>query len=93
MSTAEAFNRTAFSQFLNSRVGRWFRLAAGSVFLALGVAFRGRPLGIVSLVWGVLPFSAGALDVCYISAALGGPLAGAEIRAFQRSEPSSARGP
>jgi len=45
-----------------------------------GLIFRQHPLGVASLVWSVFPLSAGALDICYISAALGGPLAGAEIR-------------
>jgi hypothetical protein len=32
------------------------------------------------MVWGVLSLSAGALDICYVSALLGGPLSGAKIR-------------
>ncbi len=32
------------------------------------------------MAWGVLPLSAGAFDLCYISAVLGGPLSGARIR-------------
>ena len=32
------------------------------------------------MAWGILPLSAGAFDVCYVSAALGGPLSGARIR-------------
>jgi len=59
---------------------RLFRPVAGSAFLVTGPIFRQHPLGVASLVWSVFPLSAGALDICYISAALGGPLAGAEIR-------------
>jgi hypothetical protein len=76
----ETFNRSGFSQFLNSPAGRIFRFAAGIVFLAVGYVYRSHALGVVSMVWGVLPLSAGAFDICYISALLGGPLSGAKIR-------------
>jgi hypothetical protein len=84
MSTHEAFNRSAFSQFINSRAGRVFRLVAGTGFLAGGYVFRGRPLGLASMAWSVLPLSAGAFDLCYISAALGGPISGEKIRGVRR---------
>jgi hypothetical protein len=45
--------------------------------------FHSTPLGIASLIWFVFPFTAGAFDVCYISAALGGPLMGKQIRKQQ----------
>ena len=77
----ESFNRSGFSRFLNSPSGRIFRLAAGLGFLAIGFIFRGHTLGVASMVWGVFPLSAGALDICYISALLGGPLSGKKIRA------------
>jgi hypothetical protein len=32
------------------------------------------------MVWGALAMSAGAFDICFISAVLGGPLSGAKIR-------------
>jgi hypothetical protein len=76
----EAFNRSGFSRFLNSPAGRVFRLVAGLAFLVVGYVYRSHALGVLSMVWGVLPLSAGALDICYISALLGGPISGAEIR-------------
>jgi hypothetical protein len=82
MAWHDAFNRSRFSQLLNSPGGRVFRLAAGAGFLAAGLAFRARPLGLASLAWSALPLTAGGLDVCWISAALGGPLSGAKIRAL-----------
>jgi hypothetical protein len=82
MSAHEAFNRSAFSHWINSPAGRVFRLVAGAGFLAVGLANREHPLGLASLAWSVLPLSAAAFDVCYISAALGGPLTGSRIRAL-----------
>jgi hypothetical protein len=81
MSWQEGFNRSAFSRFLNSKAGRAFRIVAGIAFLVGGYLWRGHWLGWVAIVWSVFPLSAGGLDVCYISAALGGPLSGSTIRA------------
>jgi hypothetical protein len=85
MSRQEAFNRSGLSKFLNSPAGRIFRLAAGIAFLVVGYAYRHHTLGVISMVWGLLPLSAGAFDICYVSAALGGPLAGSKIRSQQKA--------
>jgi hypothetical protein len=91
MSWQESFNRSGFSKFLNSPSGRIFRLAGGTGYLVIGYLYRNHALGKLSMAWGVLPLSAGALDICYISAALGGPLSGAKIRSeFQQAKPSRA---
>ena len=84
MALHESFNRSGFSRFINSGAGRVFRLAAGVVFLVVGWIYRHHTLGVVSIVWSIAPLSAGGLDLCYISAALGGPLRGARIRELQR---------
>lgn len=81
MSLHEAFNRTGLSRFINGGVGRGLRLTAGVAFLTLGILFRHHALGIASLVWSVFPLSAGVFDLCWISAALGGPLRSCDIRA------------
>ena len=80
MSMHESFNRSGFSKFLNSMSGRIFRFAAGAGFLVVGYLYRDHLLGVLCIAWSVLPLSAGAFDICYISTALGGPLSGAKIR-------------
>jgi len=80
MSMHESFNQSGFSKFINSRAGRIFRLAAGIGFLVVGFLYRDYTLGVVSMVWSIVPLSAGIFDFCYISALLGGPLSGAKIR-------------
>lgn len=80
MSWQESFNRAGFSKFLNRPAGRVFRLFAGAVFLVIGFLYRDHLLGVLSMVWSFFPLSAGALDICYVSAVLGGPLSGAKIR-------------
>jgi len=80
MTKYESFNQSDFSKFLNSLAGRILRLVAGIGFLVVGYMYRDHALGVISMVWGVLPLSAGAFDICYVSAALGGPLSGKKIR-------------
>ena len=80
MSWHERFNRSPFSRFLNSSSGRGFRVVAGAAFLVVGYLCRTHPLGVLSMLWSIFPLTAGGLDVCYISAVLGGPFSGATIR-------------
>lgn len=84
MKIADRFNDSGFSRWINGKQGRIFRFAAGIMFLILGIIFQNYPLGIVALVWSFFPISAGAADICYISACLGGPLSGYKIRKQQK---------
>ena len=81
MSWHARFNGSPFSRFLNSVAGRVLRVSAGAAFLVVGYLFRTHLLGVLSMLWSILPLTAGGLDVCYISAVLGGPFSGAAIRA------------
>lgn len=85
MDQALRFNRSRFGRSINTSAGRAFRIAAGAAFLAVGLRRRHTAAGKASLLWSVLPLSAGGLDICYVSAALGGPLRGAACRAQARS--------
>ena len=88
MSLAKRYNGSTFGRWIVSPPGRGFRLIAGSGFAVAGVLYRGTPAGKAALICGVLPLSAGGLDLCWISGALGGPLRGAACRA----DGASARG-
>lgn len=79
----ESFNQSGFSIFLNSMSGRILRIVVGIGFLVVGYMYREHAIGVISIVWGFLPLSAGAFDICYVSAALGGPLSGKKIRSKQ----------
>ena len=76
----ESFNYSVLSRFINSMSGRIFRFIAGTGFLVVGYVFRDNPLGILSMAWSFFPLSAAILDICYISAVLGGPISGSAIR-------------
>jgi hypothetical protein len=84
MSWGEAFNKTGFSKFINSPGGRIFRFVVGIGFLVIGYLYRGHTLGVLSMIWSIFPLSAGAFDLCYVSAVLGGPLSGKKIRKKQK---------
>jgi hypothetical protein len=84
MKKYESFNNSGFSRFLNSPAGRILRLVIGIGFIAVGYIYRDHLLGVISIVWGLLPLSAGVFDICYVSAALGGPLSGKKIRNTQK---------
>ena len=84
MKIAEAFNQSWFSRFINGPAGRVFRLVVGTGFLVVGYLYRDNTLGVIAMVFSVLPLSAGVFDLCYVSAVLGGPLSGTKIRELQR---------
>jgi hypothetical protein len=83
MPSAAWFNATAFSRWINGPSGRAVRLVGGAAWLVLGLVFRGHWWGVAAVVWSILPLTAGVFDICWISAALGGPLQGRTIRAGQ----------
>jgi hypothetical protein len=80
LPTHVVFAQSRFSRLINSAGGRVFRLVAGATFLGVGFFYRDHAAGVAAMAWSVLPLSAGALDLCYISPLLGGPLSGAKIR-------------
>jgi hypothetical protein len=84
MNKYESFKQSGFSKFLNSLAGRILRLVLGILFLVVGYLYRDHALGVISMAWGVLPLSAGEFDICYLSAALGGPLSGKKIRSKEK---------
>ncbi len=80
---ADRFNATGFSRWVNGAAGRTFRLVAGAAWLTFGLLFLDHWWGIAAAVWSFFPLSAGLLDLCWISAALGGPLRSRTIRVAQ----------
>jgi hypothetical protein len=75
----QGFETSGFAQFMASPAGRVLRGAVGVAMIGGGIAM-GDTGGTVLAVAGVLPLSAGVLDLCYASALFGGPLRGEEIR-------------
>ena len=89
MAWHDDFNRSPFSHFINSAAGRVFRVSAGAAFLIAGYAFRAHRRGVLSMLWSILPLTAGGFDLCYISAVLGGPLSGRTIREKYKVKPNA----
>jgi Protein of unknown function (DUF2892) len=79
VSLAESFGRSRLAQFINSPAGRLARLVAGVGLIAWGDIQRGTGTGLVFGAVGLVPLTAGAFNLCLISALLGGPIRGARI--------------
>ena len=80
MSIAESFARSSFARFVNSPAGRIARLVVGIGLIVWGYTQLESAMGYVLVVIGLVPLAAGAMDLCLISALLGGPISGARIR-------------
>ena len=80
MSLAESFGQSGFAQFVNSAAGRIVRILVGLGLIGWGYVSLPGTAGIILIVIGlVVPLAAGAFNLCYISALLGGPISGARI--------------
>ncbi|MEJ2239869.1 MAG: DUF2892 domain-containing protein [Gemmatimonadales bacterium] len=79
MSIAESFGRSSFAKFVNTPAGRLVRVVVGIALIALGYTSRGSTMGIILMVVGLVPLTAGAFNLCLISALLGGPISGARV--------------
>ena len=79
MSIAESFGRSGFAKFVNTPAGRLVRVVVGIVLIALGYMNRGSAGGIILIVVGLAPLTAGTFNLCLISALLGGPIKGSQV--------------
>jgi len=79
-----SFGETSFAQFISSTGGRLLRIVVGLALIGWGYVLRHETTGIVLIVVGCIPLSAGAFDLCYISGLIGGPWAGAAIRTLRK---------
>lgn len=77
------FETTGFAQFLASPAGRLLRGAVGVAMIGGGIAW-GDTEGTALAISGAIPLSAAVLDLCYVSALMGGPIRGEDIRAAGR---------
>ena len=80
MSIAESFGQSGFARFINSPGGRIARIVVGIVLIVWGYTEFNTAMGIVLIIIGMVPLGAGALDLCLISALLGGPIKGERLR-------------
>jgi hypothetical protein len=80
VTVAQRFATTGFARFINSPAGRGTRIVAGLAVFAWGYAQRASGVGLVLMALSLVPLVAGSLDWCLVSALLGGPIRGAEVR-------------
>ena len=90
MNIARKFARTPFARFINSPPGRIIRIIVGLVLIIWGCTHLGEGCGVVFLIIGIVPLSAGSFDLCLISPLLGGPVSGKKVRLMcETDEPSA----
>ena len=68
-----------FVRFMSSAAGRVTRIVAGLVLIIIGALIGGA--GWVVAVVGLVPFVAGAVDVCVLAPLFKQPLSGKAVRA------------
>lgn len=83
MSIAESFGRSGFARFVNSPAGRIARLVFGIGLIGWGYTQLTTGTGLALVVVGLVPLATGALDLCLISALLGGPISGVRVRGLK----------
>jgi hypothetical protein len=79
MSLVESFLQSGFAQCVNSPTGRILRILVGLGLIGWGYAQPPGATGIILTIVGLVPLAAGAFNLCFISALLGGPISGARI--------------
>lgn len=82
MNLARKFACTSFARFINSAIGRIVRVIAGTLLIAWGFTHLGQDSAYIFIIVGIVPFAAGALDLCLISPLLGGPITGKKVRSI-----------
>ena len=70
----------ALVDFLAGSAGRWVRIAAGVVLVALGLLVIGSTAGAIVAVIGLVPLLAGIFDVCVFAPLFGASFYGKNIR-------------
>ena len=81
MSLSQSFARSGFAKFINSLTGRVTRIIVGLALIIWGYTQLGQTSGIILILIGLIPLSAGLFDLCIISPLIGGPISGKKVRA------------
>ncbi len=84
MSIAESFGRTGFARFINSPAGRVARVVVGLGLVVWGFLAPGPGTGYILVAIGLVPLLAGAMDLCLVSALLGGSIKGERVRSLTK---------
>ncbi len=84
MNLAQSFARSSFARFMNSLAGRVTRIIGGIALIIWGYTQLGDASGIIWMLVGIVPMSAGVFDFCIISPLVGGPLSGKKVRAANK---------
>ena len=87
MTIAESFGRSGFARFINSPAGRIARIVVGIAFIIWGYLALDSGSGVILILIGFVPLLAGVLDLCLVSALLGGSIRGSSVRSLSQNSP------
>jgi len=80
----------ALAVFMATPLGRGLRVVFGAVLIYLGLSVIQGVGGTVLALFGILPITAGLLNLCILGPMLGAPFRGSAVRAASRPAPPGA---
>jgi membrane-associated protease RseP (regulator of RpoE activity) len=76
---------SAFARFMASGYGRLIRLGLGIALIAVGLILVPRPAGLAIAVFGLVPITSGAFNLCPVAPLWGGHFFGSQYCALKRA--------
>ena len=86
MSRVENLAKSQFTQFISSMAGRIVRIVFGIILIAGGFILRHQTIGIVLMIFGLLPLFAGLFDICVLTGIIGNKWSGKYVRQCARAK-------
>jgi hypothetical protein len=80
----------ALAVFMATPLGRGLRIAFGALLIYLGLSVIQGVGGTALALFGIVPITAGLLNLCILGPLLGAPFRGSAVRAAPRSAPPRA---
>jgi hypothetical protein len=92
MSLARSFGQSGVARFIASPAGRVLRVVVGLAVIVWAVMMFNGAARTVLVIVGLIPLSAGVFDLCYLSALIGGPIRGSDLRAMGNTTETGTNG-
>jgi hypothetical protein len=70
----------AFAKFMSSMIGRWIRIVAGVILIAVGLFVVQGAGGTILAVVGLAPLLAGIFNFCLLAPLFGVPFMGKDVK-------------
>jgi len=80
----------ALAMFMATPLGRGLRIVIGAVLIYVGLSVVQGVAGTAIALFGILPITAGLLNLCILGPLLGAPFRGSALRSASRPAPPGA---